>query len=186
MQAFHCCMIFAFCLSSQVKLSEKLSHVQSLCLHEMIVRAFKHILQAVISAVVDKQKIATSIACALNLLLGVPENRELDKSCEVHPLVWRWLELFLKKRFNWDLCSSNYKDLRKFAILRGLCHKVLLVVNRICRFCCVLHNILLCDGVTHLYLCFFTPPSPSLKIYSVKFYGSLWQAHIDCRFSLCQ
>jgi protein TIF31 len=117
-------MMFAFWLSSQVKLSEKLSHVQSLCIHEMIVRAFKHILRAVISAV-DKEKMASSIAGALNLLLGVPENRETDQSCDVHPLVWNWLKLFLKKRFDWDLNRLNYKDVRKFAILRGLCHKVL-------------------------------------------------------------
>ncbi|KAH1085586.1 hypothetical protein AAZX31_07G054200 [Glycine max] len=110
-------------LGHVVKLSEKLSHVQSLCIHEMIVRAFKHILRAVISAV-DKEKMASSIAGALNLLLGVPENRELDKSREVHPLVWKWLELFLKKRFDWDPNKLNYKDVRKFAILRGLCHKV--------------------------------------------------------------
>lgn len=111
-------------LGHVVKLSEKLSHVQSLCIHEMIVRAFKHILRAVISAVVDKEKMALSIAGALNLLLGVPENKESDKSCYVHPLVWKWLELFLKKRFDWDLNRLNYKDVRKFAILRGLCHKV--------------------------------------------------------------
>ncbi|XP_061357089.1 protein REDUCED CHLOROPLAST COVERAGE 1-like isoform X2 [Gastrolobium bilobum] len=111
-------------LGHVVKLSEKLSHVQSLCIHEMIVRAFKHILQAVISAAVDKEKMASAIAGALNLLLGVPENRESDKSCKVHPLVWKWLELFLKKRFDWDFNSLNYKDVRKFAILRGLCHKV--------------------------------------------------------------
>ncbi|KAG4938055.1 hypothetical protein JHK84_044302 [Glycine max] len=110
-------------LPKLVKLSEKLSHVQSLCIHEMIVRAFKHILRAVISAV-DKEKMASSIAGALNLLLGVPENRESDKSREVHPLVWKWLELFLKKRFDWDLNKLNYKDVKKFAILRGLCHKV--------------------------------------------------------------
>ncbi|CAK8560680.1 unnamed protein product [Lathyrus sativus] len=111
-------------LGHVVKLSEKLSHVQSLCIHEMIVRAFKHILRAVISAVVDKEKTASSIAGALNLLLGVPENRETDESCDVHPLVWKWLERFLKKRFDWDLNRLNYKDVRKFAILRGLCHKV--------------------------------------------------------------
>ncbi|GJT43873.1 protein TSS [Tanacetum coccineum] len=34
-----------------VKLSEELSHVQSMCINEMIVRAFKHILQAMIAAV---------------------------------------------------------------------------------------------------------------------------------------
>lgn len=108
-----------------MKLSEKLSHVQSLCIHEMIVRAFKHILQAVIAAVTDKDKLAVSIAGALNVLLGVPKNEELNKSCNIHHLVWKWLEVFLNKRYDWKLSSSNYKDVRKFAILRGLCHKVL-------------------------------------------------------------
>lgn len=99
--------------------------MQSLCIHEMIVRAFKHILQAVISAVVENNKMAVSIAAALNIMLAIPDVNERDKSCNVHPLVWRWLEVFLKKRYDWDLSSFNYKDLRKFAILRGLCHKVL-------------------------------------------------------------
>ncbi|KAJ6400724.1 hypothetical protein OIU84_016207 [Salix udensis] len=111
-------------LGRVVKLSEKLLHVQSLCIHEMIARAFKHILQAVIAAVVDQEKMAVSIVAALNLMLGVPETRDSIKSCHVHPLVWRWLEVFLKKRYEWDLSSLNFKDVRKFAILRGLCHKV--------------------------------------------------------------
>ncbi|XP_030965320.1 protein TSS [Quercus lobata] len=111
-------------LGHVVKLSEKLPHVQSLCIHEMIVRAFKHILQAVIAAVDNTQKMAVSIAAALNMMLGVPENEESNKPCNVHSLVWRWLQVFLKKRFEWDLSSLNYKDIRKFAILRGLCHKV--------------------------------------------------------------
>ncbi|CAL1378787.1 unnamed protein product [Linum trigynum] len=111
-------------LGSVVKLSEKLSHVQSLCIHEMLVRAFKHILQAVIAAVVDHEKIAVSVAAALNLMLGVPENPDSTDSSYVHPLVWRWLVLFLRKRFDWKLSSSNFKDVRKFAVLRGLCHKV--------------------------------------------------------------
>lgn len=98
--------------------------MQSLCIHEMIVRAFKHILQAVIAAVNNTEKVAVSIAAALNMMLGVPENEESNKSCNVHSLVWRWLQVFLKKRFEWDLNSLNYKDIRKFAILRGLCHKV--------------------------------------------------------------
>lgn len=111
-------------LGHVVKLSEKLSHVQSLCVHEMIVRAFKHILLAVIAAVTDTEKMAVSIAAALNLMLGVPEDGALLKSWNVHSLVWRWLELFLIKRYKWDLSSFNYKEVRKFAILRGLCHKV--------------------------------------------------------------
>ena len=87
-------------------------------------RAFKHILQAVIAAVVNPEKLAMSIAAALNLMLGVPGNRELNQSCNAHSLVWRWLEVFLKKRYEWDFSTLNYKDVRKFAVLRGLCHKV--------------------------------------------------------------
>lgn len=98
--------------------------MQSLCIHEMIVRAFKHILRAVIAAV-DIDKMAVSVAAALNLLLGVPESGEPLKPCNVHSLVWRWLELFLIKRYEWDISSFNYRELRKFAILRGMCHKVL-------------------------------------------------------------
>ncbi|KAF3654163.1 putative O-acyltransferase WSD1-like isoform 1 [Capsicum annuum] len=110
-------------LGQVVKLSEKLSHVQSLCIHEMIVRAFKHILQAVIASVVDIEDMAAIIAAALNMMLGVPENDDANE-LGVDSLIWIWLELFLKKRYEWDVGSLNYKDVRKFAILRGLCHKV--------------------------------------------------------------
>ncbi|KAE8727547.1 hypothetical protein F3Y22_tig00005459pilonHSYRG00250 [Hibiscus syriacus] len=111
-------------LGHVVKLSEKLSHVQSLCIHEMIVRAFKHILQAVIATVVKTDKLALSIASALNLMLGVPRNGELHKSCKIHSLVWKWLQVFLMKRYEWDISNLDFKDIRKFAILRGLCQKV--------------------------------------------------------------
>ncbi|OMO64301.1 Tetratricopeptide-like helical [Corchorus capsularis] len=111
-------------LGHVVKLSEKLSHVQSLCIHEMIVRAFKHILQAVIAAVHNTEKMALSIASALNLMLGVPKTGELHKSCKFHSLVWKWLQVFLMKRYEWDISNLDFNDVRKFAILRGLCHKV--------------------------------------------------------------
>ncbi|KAL4326045.1 hypothetical protein GQ457_11G001660 [Hibiscus cannabinus] len=111
-------------LGHVVKLSEKLSHVQSLCIHEMIVRAFKHILQAVIATVVKTDKLAVSIASALNLMLGVPKHGELHKSCKIHSLVWKWLQAFLMKRYEWDISNLDFKDIRKFAILRGLCQKV--------------------------------------------------------------
>ncbi|CAA6671503.1 unnamed protein product [Spirodela intermedia] len=98
-------------LGCVVKLSEKLSHVQSLCIHEMIVRAFKHVIRSVIAAVPETGDLAPLIAVTLNMML-------------VHGIVWRWLETFLKKRYDWELTSSHYRDIRKFAILRGLCHKV--------------------------------------------------------------
>lgn len=91
----------------------------------MIVRAFKHILQAVIASVVDIEDMAAILAAALNMMLGVPENDESNESHGVDSLIWKWLELFLKKRYEWDVGSLKYKDVRKFAVLRGLCHKVL-------------------------------------------------------------
>ncbi|XP_062190047.1 protein REDUCED CHLOROPLAST COVERAGE 1 isoform X2 [Phragmites australis] len=111
-------------LGRVVKLSEKLSHVQSLCVHEMIVRAFKHIVRSVIAAISDMRQLALKIAAALNLLLGVPESEVSGSSPNVHPLVWRWLVVFLKKRYEFELTEKHYHDVRKYAILRGLCHKV--------------------------------------------------------------
>ncbi|KAI4303417.1 hypothetical protein MLD38_039051 [Melastoma candidum] len=111
-------------LGRVVKLSEKLSHVQSLCIHEMIVRAFKHVLLAVISSVSDVQKMALSVVATLNLMLGVHQSGDKGKNNTLHPLIWRWLKVFLLKRYDWDISSFNCKDLRKFAILRGLCQKV--------------------------------------------------------------
>ena len=70
-------------------------------------RAFKHILQAIIAVVVIPEKLAMSIGVALNLMLGVPGNRELNQSCNAHSLVWRWLEVFFKKRYEWDFSTLN-------------------------------------------------------------------------------
>ncbi|XP_042461981.1 protein TSS-like [Zingiber officinale] len=111
-------------LGQVVNLSEKLSHVQSLCIHEMIVRSFKHIVRAVIAAVNETSDLSASIAATLNLLLGIPDAGLSHCSVHVHSLVWTWLTLFLKKRYDWELTISNYQDIRKYALLRGLCHKV--------------------------------------------------------------
>lgn len=111
-------------LGRVVKLSEKLSHVQSLCVHEMIVRAFKHIVRSVIAAISDMRQLAITIAAVLNLLLGVPESELSGSSPAVHPIVWRWLVAFLKKRYQFELTEQHYVEVRKYAILRGLCHKV--------------------------------------------------------------
>ena len=90
----------------------------------MIVRAFKHIVRSVIAAISDTRQLALTIAAALNLLLGVPESGVSGSCPSVHPLVWRWLVIFLKKRYEYELTEKHYNDVRKYAILRGLCHKV--------------------------------------------------------------
>jgi protein TIF31 len=91
----------------------------------MVVRAYKHILQAVVAAVDNVADLAASIASCLNLLLGTPssENPDADITND-DKLKWKWVEIFLLKRFHWHWKSESSQDLRKFAILRGLCHKV--------------------------------------------------------------
>ena len=91
----------------------------------MIVRAFKHIVRSVIAAISDMQQLALTVAAALNLLLGVPESELSGSSPAVHPLVWRWLVAFLKRRYQFEFTEQHYDDVRKYAILRGLCHKVI-------------------------------------------------------------
>ncbi|PRQ37693.1 putative clustered mitochondria protein [Rosa chinensis] len=112
-------------LGRVVELADKLPHVQSLCIHEMVVRAYKHILQAVVAAVDNVADLAASIAACLNILLGTPspENVDGDITCE-DTLKWKWVETFLLKRFGWQWKHESVEDFRKFAILRGLCHKV--------------------------------------------------------------
>ncbi|AQK75719.1 Protein TSS [Zea mays] len=112
-------------LGRVVELSDKLPHIQSLCIHEMVVRAFKHIVRAVIAAVDDINDMADSVASCLNILLGPFLEENNDKDCgEDHNLRKRWLEVFLIKRFGWKWKDEYCLDLRKYAILRGLCHKV--------------------------------------------------------------
>ncbi|KAK8602023.1 hypothetical protein V6N12_051845 [Hibiscus sabdariffa] len=112
-------------LGRVVELADKLPHVQSLCIHEMVVRAYKHVLQAVVSSVDSIDDLAASIAACLNILLGTPpiQNSDLDIIND-EKLKWRWVETFLSKRFGWQWKSESCQDLRKFTILRGLSHKV--------------------------------------------------------------
>ncbi|CAM0943501.1 unnamed protein product [Alopecurus aequalis] len=112
-------------LGQVVELSDKLPHIQSLCIHEMVVRAFKHIIRAVIAAVDDINIMAESVASCLNILLGpFPEENNDVKSVEDHNLRQKWLEVFLMKRFGLGWKDEYSLDLRKYAILRGICHKV--------------------------------------------------------------
>ncbi|KAK9697466.1 hypothetical protein RND81_08G039500 [Saponaria officinalis] len=112
-------------LGRVVELADKLPHVQSLCVHEMIVRAYKHVLQAVVAAVHDVADLACAIAACLNILLGSPCSKNADdETANDDNLRQKWLVTFLSKRFGWQWKNESGQDLRKFAILRGLCHKV--------------------------------------------------------------
>ncbi|XP_027344762.1 protein TSS isoform X2 [Abrus precatorius] len=111
-------------LGKVVKLAENLPHIQSLCIHEMITRAFKHLLKAVIASDDDVADLSAVIASTLNFLLGGCRTEDTDQSLgDDHNLKIQWLRLFLSKRFGWTL-NDEFQHLRKLSILRGLCHKV--------------------------------------------------------------
>ncbi|KAL8042966.1 hypothetical protein ABFX02_09G087500 [Erythranthe guttata] len=108
-------------LGRVVELADKLPHIQSLCIHEMVTRAFKHVLRAVIASVGSMDNMATAIATTLNFLLGSCNVKSNDPSDQILKL--HWLRAFLEKRFGWKLKDES-QHLRKLSILRGLCHKV--------------------------------------------------------------
>lgn len=105
----------------QVELAEKLPHIQSLCIHEMVTRAFKHVLRAVIASVDNVANLSAAIASSLNFLFG---SSPIQDSDENHILKMQWLRKFLVERFGWRL-NDEFQQLRKLTVLRGLCHKVL-------------------------------------------------------------
>ena len=109
---------------NQVKLAENLPHIQSLCIHEMITRAFKHLLKAIIASVDNVANLPSVIASALNFVIGgcPMEDNEQTLGSD-HHLRIQWLRVFLFKRFGWTL-NDEFQHLRKLSILRGLCHKV--------------------------------------------------------------
>ncbi|KAG9448473.1 hypothetical protein H6P81_008438 [Aristolochia fimbriata] len=111
-------------LGRVVELSEKLPHIQALCIHEMVTRAFKHLLKAIVATVNNMDELSSAIAAALNILLGSCPMQNVDSELnELHVLKMAWLETFLKKRYSWSL-NDDFQHLRKFSILRGVCHKV--------------------------------------------------------------
>ncbi|XP_068641216.1 protein REDUCED CHLOROPLAST COVERAGE 3-like [Aristolochia californica] len=111
-------------LGCVVELSEKLPHIQALCIHEMVTRAFKHLLKAIVSAVENMDELSSTVAAALNILLGSCPMQNIDRELnELHVLKMAWLESFLKKKYDWSL-GDGFQHLRKFSILRGVCHKV--------------------------------------------------------------
>ncbi|GAB2269505.1 hypothetical protein Dimus_004422 [Dionaea muscipula] len=110
-------------LGRVVELAEKLPHIQSLCIHEMITRAFKHAITAAIASVADMLQLPAAIASSLNVLFGSCNSDGGESSSDDYSLKLRWLRLFLTRRFNWRL-NDEFLHLRKFSVLRGLCHKV--------------------------------------------------------------
>jgi protein TIF31 len=110
------------CFLWQAELAVKLPHVRSLCFHEMVACAYKHVLQAVIVASNVKADLAVNIATTLSMMLGTPEKQDPNMESS---LIWNWVETFVCKRFGWKLTKeTTCSDIRKYAILRGLCHKV--------------------------------------------------------------
>ncbi|KAI6689904.1 hypothetical protein NL676_026732 [Syzygium grande] len=110
-------------LGRVVELAEKLPHIQSLCIHEMVTRAFKHVLKAVVASVENIEDLSPAIASTLNFLLGNGGLEDDETLNEDRLLRLQWLRTFLSRRFGWTL-KDEFQHIRKLSILRGLCHKV--------------------------------------------------------------
>lgn len=112
-------------LGRVIELAEKLPHIQSLCVHEMVTRAFKYVIKAAIASAEDVSQVPAAIASSLNILFGSYSNNieNAENLREDYELKLRWLRAFLVKRFGWRL-NDEFLHLRKLSILRGLCHKV--------------------------------------------------------------
>ncbi|KAG6734003.1 hypothetical protein I3843_01G241800 [Carya illinoinensis] len=110
-------------LGRVVELAEKLPHIQSLCIHEMITRAFKHVLKAVVASVDNVEDLPAAIASSLNFLLGCCEMEDDQDLNDDHLLRFEWLKMVLAKKFGWTI-KDEFLHVRKLSILRGLCHKV--------------------------------------------------------------
>ncbi|XP_076944863.1 protein REDUCED CHLOROPLAST COVERAGE 3-like [Bidens hawaiensis] len=111
-------------LGRVVELAEKLPHIRSLCIHEMVTRAFKHILEAVIASVENFADLSATIVSTLNFLFGAwTTDNKSQEFVEDQSLKLQWLQSFLAKRYDWKI-KDEYLHLRKLSVLRGLCHKV--------------------------------------------------------------
>lgn len=108
---------------SQANQADSLPHIRSLCLHEMVARAFKHILRAAIAAASESTSLPAVIAATLNAILGEPSSSDSDKEESLHQKSKLWANHFVKQRFDWDL-EKEEEMLRKPALLRSLCLKV--------------------------------------------------------------
>ncbi|CAN8293312.1 unnamed protein product [Cochlearia groenlandica] len=111
-------------LGHVAKLAENLPHIQSLCIHEMITRSFKHLLRAVIASVNSIAELPGALAASLNFMLGLRALEGSDRiSSDEYCLRIQWLQKFLSRKFGW-IQKDEFKHLRKVSILRGLCQKV--------------------------------------------------------------
>ncbi|GER44110.1 tetratricopeptide repeat protein [Striga asiatica] len=99
-----------------VELADKLPHIQSLCIHEMVTRAFKHIVQAVIASVGSIENMSSAIDTTLNFLHGSSNLKDDLSNCNGYGH-------FLEKWFRWKLLDE-FQHPRKLSILREVCHKV--------------------------------------------------------------
>jgi protein TIF31 len=98
-------------------LSKSLMHIHSLCIQEMVVRAAKRIIRAVMSKCSSMSDKAAALAGTLNCLLGAEGSPDAKK-------LWDWIHLFVKKRFDFTFSPSIRTEIRHLALLRDLCQRV--------------------------------------------------------------
>lgn len=95
----------------------------------MITRAFKQVVKAVVASVEKIEDLPVVIASTLNFLLGSCEvDVNAPSANDDYLLKLTWLRKFLAAKFDWKL-KDEFQHLRKLSVLRGLCYKVLFLVD---------------------------------------------------------
>ena len=98
-----------------------MSHVTAVCQMEMISRAMKHLLRAVIAAVLHSGgsglDVAGAVAATLNAALGGAESVHHDR-------IWAWTRTFVARCFKHYLPEDIMDSVDQQALMRACCQKV--------------------------------------------------------------
>jgi len=99
-----------------------MSHIAMVCQVDMVSRALKHLLRAVVSSVRQTSgstglDVAAAVAAALNAALG-------SSGAAHHGQLWTWLRSFVAKRFHHHMSDAECAALNRQNLLQSVCQKV--------------------------------------------------------------
>ena len=99
-----------------------MAHITMVCQLDMVSRALKHLLRAVISTVRQNSEssgldVAAAVAATLNAALG-------SSGAAHHGHLWMWLRSFVAKRYHHHMSEAECAALNRQNLFRSVCQKV--------------------------------------------------------------
>eukprot|EP00898_Chlorokybus_atmophyticus_P005403 jgi/Chlat1/5864/Chrsp4S06238 len=109
-------------LGKVAELSEDLAHLKALCILEMVSRALKRLVRAVMAAASGSQTgLAAVLAATFNAVFGSDlEGSQVELGCTL----WKWTQRFVQARFRYCVLDEALPRLRRLALLRAICTRV--------------------------------------------------------------